>query len=134
MNEISWLIVFFVLCFLMFLAFKINKDKRKLFLYLPFFALLVITPLYTFLDMSIFVKVFGCGCVPSTQTNMLKIGFNSNDLRITVYLLMTIIIVIYGIKQSKKIENRYFKYLYIVSIIIFNLLIAYSINKAFMWM
>lgn len=134
MDEISWLIVFFVLSFLMFLAFKINKDKRKLFLYLPFFELLVITPLYIFLDMSIFVKVFGCGCVPSTQTNMLKIGFNANDLRITVYTIITISIVIYGIKQSIKIKNRYFKYLYIISIIIFNILIAYSINKTFMWM
>ena len=48
------------------------------------------------------VEIFGCGCVPSTQANMLNIPFNANDLRMTVFSLLTIVLSIWSIRSVYK--------------------------------
>lgn len=42
----------------------------------------IFIPIYIVLDNLILIDIFGCGCVPSTQTNMLNIPFNANIPRI----------------------------------------------------
>lgn len=56
--------------------------NRKTLLSLPYLLMIFITPIYNILDQKIFVDIFGCGCVPYTQTNMFNIDFNANDLRV----------------------------------------------------
>ena len=51
--------------------------KKKLIPALPFLTMPVLIPFYWLLDKLILVDVFGCGCVPSVQENMLGIPFNS---------------------------------------------------------
>ena len=66
------------------------RKIKKLLLSLPYLLMIFITPFYNILDRNIFVKIFGCGCVPSTQTNMFNIDFNANDLRMLAYSIITI--------------------------------------------
>ncbi len=104
--------------------------KKKGFLIsLPYLLMIFITPIYSILDQNIFVKVFGCGCVPSAQTNMFNIAFNANDLRLVVYVIITLIMTILGIFFTKKLKSKREKATYIATIILFNSLLAFEIYK-----
>ncbi|MCI9247423.1 MAG: hypothetical protein HFJ30_10085 [Clostridia bacterium] len=100
---------------------------------LPYLLMFFITPIYSILDQNIFVKVFGCGCVPSAQTNMLNIAFNANDLRVVVYTVITMAMVIVGTILAKKWENKKEKMTYIITILLFNSLLTFEICKIAMW-
>ena len=80
---------------------------------------------YRLLDVFIFVNVFGCGCVPTDQTNMFNIPFNANDLRILIYSILNIICMIMGIILSKRINNKILKVIYVLLILVVN--ISYSL-------
>ncbi len=108
-------------------------EKEKFILSLPYLLMIIITPIYAVLDHTVFVKVFGCGCVPSAQTNMLNIPFNANDLRAVVYIGITIISLILGIFLSKKLDNKKSKALYFITILAFNILLTYEVCQVSMW-
>ena len=101
------------------------KNKRSI-LSLPYFLMIFITPIYNILDQKFFVEIFGCGCVPYTQTN-------ANDLRQLVYNILAIVITILGIFLLKKIESKKTKVIYITTVFIFNFLLAYKICQLYMW-
>ena len=75
--------------------------KKKWIPALPFLIMPVLIPFYWLLDKLILVDVFGCGCVPSVQENMLGIAFNSNDLRLTVFAALAIGLSIWSIFLAK---------------------------------
>jgi len=108
-------------------------NNKKLIKSLPYLLMIFITPIYNILDQNVFVEVFGCGCVPFAQTNMFNIDFNANDLRALVYSILVIIITILGIFLSKKFESRKVKIIYVVTIGIVNVLLAYTICQMYMW-
>ena len=107
-----------------------NKNAIKA---LPYLLMIFITPFYNFLDQNVFVEIFGCGCVPSVQTNMFNIDFNANDLRRLVYSVLAIAVIILGIFLSKKIEIKKKKAVYIITIAVFNILLALKICQMYMW-
>lgn len=108
-------------------------NDSKLILSIPYILILIITPIYSILDRLIFVKVFGCGCVPDVQENMFNIPFNANDLRFTVYAIATVLMTVLGIKLSKSIQNKWIKLVYVVSILVFNAAFGLWICKVSMW-
>lgn len=108
------------------------KNKKTLRT-LPYLLIIFITPFYNILDSKIFVKVFGCGCVPIAQTNMFNIDFNANDLRFVVYNILSVLMLVIGIYISKDYKNRYIRFIYNITIIIFNLILSYLICSLYMW-
>lgn len=111
----------------------IYLKNKKVILSLPYLLMIFLTPIYNILDQKIFVKIFGCGCVPSAQTNMFNIDFNANDLRLIVYNLLAVSITILGLFLSKKIESKKLKIIYVLTILVFNILLAYKICQLYMW-
>lgn len=107
-----------------------NKNVIKA---LPYLLMIFITPLYNILDQKVFVEVFGCGCVPTAQTNMFNIDFNANDLRRLVYSVIAIAVFVLGLFLSKKIESKKKKAIYIITILVFNILLALKICQMYMW-
>jgi hypothetical protein len=107
--------------------------NKKAILALPYLLMSFITPFYIILDQKVFVEIFGCGCVPSAQTNMFNIDFNANDLRLVVYNVLSILISVLGIFLSKKLDRKKSKVIYIISILVLNLLLAYKICHLYMW-
>lgn len=107
-----------------------NKSAIKA---LPYLLMIFITPFYNILDQKVFVEIFGCGCVPTAQTNMFNIDFNANDLRRLVYSLIAIAVFVLGLFLSKKIESKKKKTIYIITILIFNILLALKICQMYMW-
>ena len=107
--------------------------KKQLIPVLTFVIMPVFIPIYNILDSLIFVKVFGCGCVPDTQTNMLNIAFNANDLRMTVFLLLGILLSVWSVIISKPFNNRIGRLVYCIAGIDVNLLLAMWGIKSFMW-
>ena len=83
-----------------------NSMTRKFLSPLPFVIIPLLIPIYIILDSRIFVKVFGCGCVPIAQTNMLNIAFNANDLRTTVFMILTAILTMFGCYISKGFQKK----------------------------
>ena len=71
------------------------------------------TQIYNILDEKIFVKIFGCGCVPAVQTNMFNIDFNANDLRLIVYNILAVAITILSLFLSQKFESKKLKIIYV---------------------
>lgn len=78
---------------------------------LPFIILPMLIPIYRILDSLILVDIFGCGCVPSAQTNMFNIPFNANNLRLTVFSVLTIGLSIWNIVISKTFNRKIPKFL-----------------------
>lgn len=107
--------------------------KRKLVTILPFVILPISIPIYCVLDNLLFVEIFGCGCVPSAQTNMLNIPFNANDLRQTVFSILTIGLSVWSIIIAKRINKTYLKVLYAVAVVLLNVILSLWVIKAFMW-
>ena len=107
--------------------------KKKIVAPLPFIIIPVSIPIYMVLDNLILVDIFGCGCVPSTQTNVLNIPFNANDLTLTVFSLLTIVLSIWSIMISKTFSRRTVRILYSMMVILLNVLLTMWTVKTFMW-
>ena len=107
--------------------------KTKITNVMPFLIMLIVTPFYNILDKILLVDVFGCGCVPTAQTNMLNIPYNANDLRLTVYLILTIGMFVWSILRARHFQRRSIKVIYCSTVIVWNLLLTGWIVKAFMW-
>ena len=99
----------------------------------PFIILPVFIPAYLILDSLFFVEIFGCGCVPSAQTNMLNIPFNANDLRLTVFFVLTAFLAGLSVFIAKKFESKTIKMLYCSGTVLFNVLLAIWFCKTAMW-
>lgn len=105
---------------------------------LPFLVMPLITPIYNLLDSLLFVDIFGCGCVPSAHENMLGIAFNANDLRLTVYAVLSLLMTVWGWRlcgkqsmQDKK--SGIWRIIYVISVLLFNLLLGYQIWRHNLW-
>ena len=107
--------------------------KTKIINAMPFLIMLIITPFYNILDKLWLVEVFGCGCVPTAQTNMLNIPFNANDLRLTVYLILIIWMFIWSILRTRHFQRKSSKIIYCSAVFVWNLFLSGWIVKAFMW-
>lgn len=107
--------------------------KKKWILALPFAIMPVFIPIYNILDSLVFVDVFGCGCVPDAQTNMLNIAFNANDLRRLVFFLLAIALSVWSIVLSKPFRKKYIRIICCVAVATVNLLLAVWVVKNFMW-
>ena len=107
--------------------------KKKLMVAVPFITIPILIPIYYFLDSLILVDIFGCGCVPTTQTNMLNIPFNANDLRLSVFSILTIVMTIFGIAVSKPFQRTSTKLLYRIAVVLLNTILTMWVVKAFMW-
>ncbi len=107
--------------------------KAKIANVMPFLIMLIITPLYNILDKVLLVEIFGCGCVPIAQTNMLNIPFNANNLRRTVYLLLTIGMFVWSILRARHFQRKSAKAIYCGAVFVWNLFLTGRIVKAFMW-
>ena len=107
--------------------------KKLIIAAMPFVVLPILTPGYLVLDNLVLVEVFGCGCVPGAQTNMLNIPFNANDLRLTVFFVITVFMAALSTFIAKKFENKAVKIFYCSGAFLFNLVITFWVQKAFMW-
>lgn len=125
-----WNIILLIILVLWIIIYLKNK---KVILSLPYLLMIFFTPIYNILDQKIFVEIFGCGCVPYTQTNMFNIDFNANDLRLLVYNILAVAITVLGLFLSKKIESKKIKIIYILTILVFNILLAFKISQLYMW-
>ena len=108
--------------------------KNKLIPVFPFITMPILIPIYWILDKLILVDVFGCGCVPSVQENMLGIPYNSNDLRFTVFAVLAIGLSIWSIFLAKAFQRRVLKILYCLAALVMNGLLALWVVKTFMWL
>lgn len=125
-----WNVILLTIFFVwLIICFKNKKAIRML----PYLLMIFITPIYNILDQKIFVEIFGCGCVPYTQTNMLNINFNANNLRLAVYNIIVVIMTILGTVLSRNFESKKNRIIYISTIILVNLLIAFKICRLYMW-
>ena len=107
--------------------------KKKILAVVPFIIIPILIPAYCMLDSLSLVEIFGCGCVPSTQTNMLNIPFNANDLRLTVFSVLTICMSIRSIAISKSFQRKNTKALYRIAVLLLNTILTMWVVKAFMW-
>lgn len=107
--------------------------KKKILAVVPFITVPIFIPIYCFLDSFIFIDIFGCGCVPSTQTNMLNIPFNSNDLRLIVFSVLTVGMAVLSVILSRAFHKKIKKILYCFAVILLNVALTMWVVKAFMW-
>ena len=107
--------------------------KKNVIILLPFLIMPMVIPFYLVLDNLILVNVFGCGCVPSVQTNMLNIPFNANDLRLTVFTILTIGLSGWGIGISKRFDKKIIRFLYCAAVLTVNGILTMWVVKTFMW-
>ena len=108
--------------------------KNKIIAAFPFVIMPALIPLYSFLDSLVFVEIFGCGCVPSAQTNMLNIPFNANDLRMTVFSVLTVGLSVWIGFIAKNFKNKIARIIYFFGAVLFNILLTAWYYKTAMWM
>ena len=107
--------------------------KKKIIAALPFVVMPIFIPIYSILDSLIFVDIFGCGCVPSTQTNMLNIPFNANDLRLLVFWVLTIGLSVWSIVIARTFKRKVAKITYCIAAILLNAILTMWVVETFMW-
>ena len=107
--------------------------KKKITIILPIIIMPICIPIYIILDNLILVDIFGCGCVPSTQTNMLNIPFNANDLRVTVFSALAIGLFIWSVVIAKNFKRKIVKIVYCSTVILLDVILTLWIVNAFMW-
>ena len=107
--------------------------KKKIVAIMPFTIIPILIPIYIILDNLVFVDIFGCGCVPSTQTNMLNIPFNANDLRLTIFTLLTIGVSVWSFVISKSFNKKIIKTFYCLAVILLNVILTFWFVNTFMW-
>ena len=107
--------------------------KKKILAVVPFITVPILIPIYCFLDSFILVDIFGCGCVPSTQANMLNMPFNANDLRLIVFSVLTVDMAVLGVILSRAFHKKITKILYCFAAILLNVALTMWVVKAFMW-
>ena len=107
--------------------------KKKIITILPFVTIPVYLPIHRILDSLFLVDVFGCGCVPSTQTNMLGIPFNANDLRVTVFVLLALLLSLWSFRLSKTFRKRVVRIVYCAAAVLANIGFAIWAANAYMW-
>jgi len=107
--------------------------KKKIVAILPFIIMPIFIPIYIILDNLILVDIFGCGCVPSAQTNKLNIPYNANDLRSTVFSVLAIVLSVWSIIISKAFKRKNTKLIYCFAVILLNVMLALWVVKTFMW-
>lgn len=107
--------------------------KKLIVAPLPIIIMPIFIPVYRILDSLILVDVFGCGCAPFTQTNMLNIPFNANDLRLLVFAILAIILSVWGINISKIFRSKVIKTIYCVAVVLINTLLTIWVVNTFMW-
>lgn len=107
--------------------------KKLIIMPLPFIVMPIFIPIYKILDGLFLVEIFGCGCVPFTQTNMLNIPFNANDLRLLVFATLSIVLFACGINISKIFNRKVMKIIYCVAVVLFNALLTIWVVNTFMW-
>lgn len=125
-----WNIILLIILVVWIIIYLKNK---KVILSLPYLLMIFLTPIYNILDQKIFVEIFGCGCVPSAQTNMFNIDFNANDLRLIVYNILAIFITFLGLFLSRNIESKKLKIIYVLTILVFNSLLCIYNCQLYMW-
>lgn len=111
----------------------VKFKKRKRFMIVPYVIMPLITPLYNILDSKVFVEIFGCGCVPIAQTNMLNIPYNANDLRMALYSILAILMTTLGVFISKAFGRKSDRIVYCASIFIINVVMMIEICSRFTW-
>ena len=79
--------------------------KKKWIAALPFIVMPIFILPYQILDSLLLVDIFGCGCVPSVQTNMLNIPYNANDLRLTVFAALTVGLSVWSVLIAKRLPE-----------------------------
>ena len=107
--------------------------QKKWIAILPFVSMPAFILPYQILDKLILVDIFGCGCVPGAQTNMLNIAFNANDLRRVVFLALTILMFVWSVRISKDFKVKVAKILYCFAVLVVNTALALWVVKTFMW-
>ncbi|MBE6933055.1 MAG: hypothetical protein E7464_06740 [Ruminococcaceae bacterium] len=107
--------------------------NKKLLTAMPFIVMPIFLPIYMALDGSILVEVFGCGCVPSIETNMLGIPFNANDLRAAVFTVLTIGLSVWGMFISRRFHRKSTRFFYCLAVILLNAILALWVIKTFVW-
>ena len=110
-----------------------KNSVKKIFMVVPYLLMLLITPIYNILDRKVFLEVFGCGCVPIAQTNMLNIDFNANDLRRTIYTIIACLMLAWSIQISKSFKDRTAKVLYCTTVFAVNIVVMNYICRMYMW-
>ena len=123
--------VFVLLSFIVWIILCIKN--KKIIISLPYLLIIFITPIYVLLDKIYFLNIFGCGCVPIVQKNMLNIPFNANDLRILFYSILIIVVIFIGGVLSRRFKGIKEKILYIFSIFIINIVLAVCICQLYVW-
>ena len=94
----------------------------------------IIIPVYLYLDLNLFVNIFGCGCVfPGGEKNSLGNYFNANDFRKIVFSFLPIIIITIGLLLSTKVKKRTKKLMYIFCMISINVFLAYYMINCYGW-
>ena len=111
----------------------VKFKKRKRFMIVPYLVMPLITPFYNILDSKVFIEVFGCGCVPIAQTNMLNIPYNANDLRMALYSILAILMTTLGVFISKALGRKSDRIVYCASIFIINVVMMIEICSRFTW-
>lgn len=107
--------------------------KKKRVAVLPFLIMPVFLPFYQILDSLILVEIFGCGCVPLTQTNLLNIPFNANDLRLAVLSVLTVGLTVWSGFLGKMFTEKCTRVLYCLAAFLLNAGLTLWAVKAFMW-
>jgi len=106
-----------------------NSKRKKIVFYIYHMMTFGIVK---WLNVNLLHPLFGCGCVPLTQTNKLGIPINTNHVTGLYYLFSTGILLVLANRYAKEMSTKE-KALFLTSMGLVNLLFSYIFYQMLLW-
>ncbi len=107
---------------------------KKIKYILPLVLIPIAIPVYEFLDVTLFINIFGCACPPPDGVERIfGNNFNANHFRSVVFSILAIIAIGFGGINSTKIKKRRNAIIYFICMCLINIPLAYIEITANVW-
>jgi hypothetical protein len=108
--------------------------QKTIQLFWPLLLLPLLFIPYSILNAEVIVNWLGCGCPRINEAgNVIENSFNANDFTALFWCGVSVLIVALSAVQSKKLEKRRFKLLYLFTVIVICFFVSSFFSQVMKW-
>lgn len=102
---------------------------------LPFLLFALVVWPYQYLNETVLVEVFGCGCPQIDENgNAIESAVNANDITAVFWLVIAILVTIIAAILARRLPRRWLRIMYVLGVFLLSLAMAQELYRHMMWM
>ena len=101
---------------------------------LPFLLFAFLVWPYQYLNETVLVEVFGCGCPQIDENgNASESSVNANDITAVFWLLVALFVTVIATLLARRFPSLWLRILYVLGVFLLSLTIAHALYRNMMW-